>query len=306
MKRITKHLNASTAIALVALIFAITGGAFAATGGRSNGPSHATLTASAAKSKAKPKTKAGPRGPAGPAGKNGTNGTNGAPGAQGPAGPAGATGPAGSNGSNGEKGEKGEKGEGPRGPQGIPGKNGAIQPGETLPHEATETGVWSADSLPVSPCVETPGKGGYEDSNCTIGTTKRGPNFEPEGNFTIQSINERPEQLLAAPISFTIPLAKALGEKEVHYVGETGNGETCPGSVEAPKAEPGNLCVYEEEAFDVPAGQEAVIPPGLRVGNGIPPSELAGAGVSGALVVLEASSEHNGAKAFGTWAVTAP
>ena len=50
-----KHLNPATVMAFAALVFALTGGAFAATGGSS--PSHATLTASAAKSKAKPKTR---------------------------------------------------------------------------------------------------------------------------------------------------------------------------------------------------------------------------------------------------------
>ncbi len=67
MKRLTKHLSPATGIAFVALIFAVTGVSFAATGGGSSSPAHATLIATVAKSK--PKAKAGPRGPAGPAGK---------------------------------------------------------------------------------------------------------------------------------------------------------------------------------------------------------------------------------------------
>jgi Collagen triple helix repeat (20 copies) len=91
--RVKKHLTPSTFIALVALVFALTGGAFAATGG--GRASHATLTASAAKSKGA----RGPRGPAGPAGKEGkegkpgatgATGKEGAPGKEGPAGPTGA------------------------------------------------------------------------------------------------------------------------------------------------------------------------------------------------------------------------
>jgi hypothetical protein len=66
-----KHLTPGTFIALIALIFAMTGGAFAASssGGGSGAKATASVTrgtsvAAAAKSKAKPK--AGPRGPAGP------------------------------------------------------------------------------------------------------------------------------------------------------------------------------------------------------------------------------------------------
>ena len=80
-RALRNHLTPSTAIAFVALVFAITGGAFAATGSVNNsggGGSHGTLTASVAKKKAKPKPKGGARGPAGP---------KGAPGATGPAGP---------------------------------------------------------------------------------------------------------------------------------------------------------------------------------------------------------------------------
>ena len=84
------HFGPATAIAFLALVFAITGGAFAATGGNGGGSSHATLIASAAK--AKSKVKVGPRGPAGPAGKNGANGANGAAGPQGPQGPKGENG----------------------------------------------------------------------------------------------------------------------------------------------------------------------------------------------------------------------
>jgi hypothetical protein len=142
MSRLKKHLTPSTAIAFIALIFAVTGVSFAATGGGSgsNGGSNThSFTASAAKKKAAPKGKAGPRGPAG---KNGTNGTNGAPGAQGPAGP---TGPAGGPGTPGGTGETGKEGkEGKEGKVGHEGKEG--KPGPTvkeLESGQSEHGVWS-------------------------------------------------------------------------------------------------------------------------------------------------------------------
>ena len=98
LRKIKKHFTPAMGVALLGLVFAVTGVSFAATGGNGGGPSHGTLTASAAKSKSKAKTKVGPRGPAGPAGKNGANG---ATGAAGPTGPAGAQGPAGATGANG-------------------------------------------------------------------------------------------------------------------------------------------------------------------------------------------------------------
>jgi hypothetical protein len=207
---IRKHLTPSTLIAFMALIFALTGGAFAATssnrGGR--GSNSSTLTASAAKSKSTSKAKAGPRGPAGPAGKAGAAGT---PGAAGPTGPAGATGPGGPAGGVGPVGPTGVTG--PQGPQGEKGKPGP--PGETgatgspwtaggvLPAGSTEKGTWST--------VYTATAAG---------------------------------QAMSSAISFTIPLE---AEPEAHYIklGET-PPTGCSGTVEKPEAAAGNLCVFVE------------------------------------------------------------
>ena len=142
---IRKHISPATVVAFMALVFAMTGGAFAASsgsggsgGGGGGAGAKATASvaslASAAKSKAKPKAKAGPRGPAGPAGKNGPAGpagAQGAQGAQGPAGPAGAAG-AGSAGP-----------QGPEGKEGKEGKEGTTGFTETLPKGKTLKGDWS-------------------------------------------------------------------------------------------------------------------------------------------------------------------
>jgi hypothetical protein len=94
--RVRRHLNASTLIALLALVFAVTGGAFAATGhGGSPAGALASVKAGAAKSKRGPR---GPQGPAGPAGKNGAAGPAGPAGPVGAKGETGATGAAGANG----------------------------------------------------------------------------------------------------------------------------------------------------------------------------------------------------------------
>jgi hypothetical protein len=140
------RITPSTAIAVLALIFAATGGAFAATGNTGNsdsGASHAQTAAVAAK--AKPKAKTGPRGPAGPAGKNGAPGATGPAGPTGPVGPAGsvgATGPAGVAGVQGEKGTAGTPGQtGATGPKGEPGE--PWTPNNTLPAGATLKGQFA-------------------------------------------------------------------------------------------------------------------------------------------------------------------
>lgn len=86
--RLKPHLNASTAIAFLALLFAISGISYAATGGE-GGKNQNRLTAHTSKSKR------GPRGPQGPAGAPGKEGKAGATGATGKEGAAGKEGPAG-------------------------------------------------------------------------------------------------------------------------------------------------------------------------------------------------------------------
>ncbi|HMJ71789.1 MAG TPA: hypothetical protein VK471_00335 [Solirubrobacterales bacterium] len=114
--------KAGLTVAVIALVFAMLGGAYAAS---SNTGSKATASA---------KTKKGPRGPKGPKGDTGPAGPAGLAGAQGPAGPNGPQGPRGDKGDTGPKGEKGEKG-----PKGDKGESGFT---ETLPEGETETGVW--------------------------------------------------------------------------------------------------------------------------------------------------------------------
>lgn len=300
LSALRKHLNPATVLALVALVFAVTGGAFAANGGGSGGgrgSDSATLTASAAKSK--PKTKAGPRGPAGPAGKTGATGPAGATGPGGPAGPVGPTGPAGTgtagiNGTNGTNGTSvtsteftgAKNGKCPAGgsefksasPTATYACNGAPAAGggfpETLPPEKTETGSWSL-----------PGKG----------------------------FNE----YVYSSISFPIPLKAALEASDVHYVGPHETVTECPGTAAAPEAEPGNLCLYQGLAFGLHVTEangkptetakiEIFPPSGLP--QGLSGTDSDGADTSGAGLQgerAEASTEAEGLAAWGSWAVTA-
>ena len=118
--------KAGLIVALVALVFAMVGGAYAATGGSGN--SNATASAKKHKKKKSKKPQRGKQG------KPGKNGADGAPGPAGPAGPAGAAGAAGRH-----------RPAGPQGPQGEQGKPGSDSPfaGGTLAANATLTGTYS-------------------------------------------------------------------------------------------------------------------------------------------------------------------
>ncbi|MGN6371909.1 MAG: hypothetical protein ACTHM1_02825 [Solirubrobacteraceae bacterium] len=190
----------------------------------------------------------------------------GARGKQGPAGPSGPAGPAGPVGPAGLAGAKGATGapgaQGPQGEPGPPGKDGTTGFTETLPSKKTETGAWAATSS---------GAG-----------------------------------ILLAPISFSIPLQAGLEATQVHFVDTVASGShsipQCPGNAQEPVAEPGNLCVYEQQSsFSAPKVE--IFPPG-----GVPPFPAfkgkEGAGTSGAVVFILSSEEGN--YIWGSWAVTAP
>jgi hypothetical protein len=309
---IRRQITPASVLALVALVFAVTGGAFAATGGGSgSGASHATLTASAAKKK----TKAPARGPAGPRGATGATGAAGPAGSAGPAGPAGsaggkgengAAGTNGTNGTNGENGKPGKPGEsvtskefsGKEGPckeggsqfesepakgqvktYACNGEKGVIHPGETLLPGATETGVWYFKGL------------------------ERG-----KGGAPTEELEEA-----RVPISFPIPLAHELEYKPsacekkepscpIHIVApEENNVPGCgKGTRFHPEAEPGNLCVYEVSMVNAkfPASGELFVSGGL---------EGYAVGTTGGLLLITVTeSEGERGRGRGTWAVTAP
>jgi hypothetical protein len=107
-------------ISIIALVAALGGGAYAASGG---------LTGKQKKEVEKIAKKY--------AGKPGANGATGPVGAAGPAGPKGDAGAAGAGGKQGPEGKQGEEGE--------PGSPWTA--GGTLPTNATETGTWSASGL---------------------------------------------------------------------------------------------------------------------------------------------------------------
>jgi Collagen triple helix repeat (20 copies) len=234
------HLTPGTVIATVALIFAMTGGAYAA--------KKYLITST---KQISPKVLKALKGAAGRAGNTGAVGATGPAGPQGPAGAASA---------------KGETG--PAGAAGVAGKEGAAgkegspwTAGGTLPSKKTETGAWS------------------------LSATKE---------------NAGPP----AAISFSIPLASALGEAAVHYVEAEGNGTSCQGTAEEPTATLGNLCVYQAFATGLVLEGE-IAKASIQHAGAFPSPAVKGASTSGA-VILFTTEEEETPLAYGTWAVTAP
>jgi Collagen triple helix repeat (20 copies) len=284
---IRKHLNPATVMAFIALVFAVTGGAFAA--GSPHRGSGTKASAATSAPKKKPKGKAGPRGPVGP---KGATGATGAAGPAGPAGAAGAKGETGAAGAAGTAGTAGTNGEGVTNTALAKGSatckeggaefkvgagtsthacNGTTGFTETLPKEKTETGVWSARFEDVAE--------GTEDE----------------------------------PISFPIPLKEGLLEADAHYVTkeqqEGKNGKKapaeCQGTAELPIAAPGSFCMYQG-ATDEPGG--ASFPIGVSIIS--PPTSVGeeqGTGSSGAIAFVHyEGSAAEPAEIVGSWAVTAP
>jgi hypothetical protein len=307
------HITPATAIALTALVFAVTGVSFAATGGGSGngggrGTNNHSLTATAAKSKGK----TGPRGPKGPAGPAGKNGTNGTPGAQGPAGPAGAAGAAGGSGESVSSTElkKGEDGckeggtkfivggketkacNGKEGKEGVsipgePGEPGVIHGAEPLPKGATETGAFtgqpseapeSHEYIPISFPIRLPA-----------------PITSTGGIHTLYVTAEEWEDKSGKK-------DPAGCEGEPNPVKEP--GVKVPGTAEDPQAAEGFLCVYQGFTENHGAGTFGVhiFNPNLPITSG-EASAVAGATV---LVAYEGPEEPvGGHRLSGTWAVTA-
>lgn len=218
--KIRKRFTYANVAMTLALVFAITGGAYAAskyviTSTKQIKPSVLAQLKGKNGQNGTPGTP-GPAGPVGPAGPKGETGTAGAKGDTGQEGGVGRVGPTGAIGATGAKGATGAQGttgaQGSTGPQGVKGE--PWTPNGTLPSGASETGAWGlAYAVP---------SGG--------------------------------EPIKRDAISFNIPLAKAAAAPVKNIIGvEEGEGEAkelkpfpagCKGNVEKPAAAKGNLCVF--------------------------------------------------------------
>jgi Collagen triple helix repeat (20 copies) len=258
-------------ISVIALVFAMLGGAYAASNG---GDGKATASAKGKPGPRGPRGKTGPAGPVGPAGPQGPAGANGAKGDTGAKGDKGDTGNAGAPGATGAAGKSvsvteipledvacDERGGAMVGKEGEPpievcnGKEGSPWPaGGTLPPGASETGLWSVNAGLDSAAYE---------------------------------------EFALAPISFTIPLQASLTASKTLFEGDAGFSEHCKVSPsgEEPGAESGYLCVYLSESANL-----------TFLGLSTPAFGSSFATKYGALVTFAVN--ENDAFAHGTWAVT--
>jgi hypothetical protein len=258
-------------ISVIALIFAMFGGAYAAT---NSGGGKATASA---------KGKKGPRGPKGPKGDTGPAGPQGPPG---PAGPKGDTGAAGSNGANGKN--------------GVGVTSTELEEGDEN-CELGGTEFKSASPEPTYACNGAEGPPGPVTGELPSEVTLKGMwGTTPLGGTTGTSLR-------LVSISFGLSLPEA---PELHYINEAGKeahvvlneeeepeviettSTQCLGSAAEPEANPGHLCVYAEKeinAFPPNYPEEAFLPT---------------VAAHGALLTFLLKGPTGNAS--GSWAVTAP
>lgn len=205
-------------ISVVALVFAMLGGAYAASDS-GNG------AAASAKNSAK-----GPRGPRGP------KGATGAAGPAGPQGPKGDAGAAGANGQNGAPGASGKSVETGTATVGeCPNGGATIQvSGEPTTKKKVCNGAPGVEGSPWTLGGEIPSKKTVMGQWAISASKYEGISFE-----AISFGLRYPGSVSTLP---TIAVVEAPGEEE----------ENCPGTLEDPKAKPGFLCIYRRPA-DIPA-----------------------------------------------------
>jgi hypothetical protein len=258
------HITPATAIATLALVFAMTGGAYAA--------NKFLITSTKQISPKVLKALKGAKGA------NGAVGLAGAAGAQGPAGPAGAA------------------GVGTAGAQGSPGT-----PGESVTNTKLEKGAvckeggaeFKVGSSTTHACNGEKGAKGEEGNiKATLpsGVTETGAVEAGTPSPTSKSV--------VFMISFPIPLEKALPSANAVFVSAQAVAEGkiptgCSGTTEEPKAEKGHLCVFEGYPEGV-AAHELYLP-GTKITS-------LGAGTTGALGNFKITTE--GGFITLTWAVT--
>lgn len=255
--------TAGLVVAIIALIAALAGGALAA-GNSGGGGSGKAATSS--------KGKRGPKGP---------KGAKGDPGPTGPTGPTGAS--------------------GLKGDLGAPGASGKSVQVTEIPADEIDcdelggarVGVKDEPGSAVDVCNGEPGA---EGSPWTVsGQLPPGKTEAGAWAFNATQATTGPGGVFV-PISFTLPLPAALNDTHALYVTQQpAFAEHCTGSLDAPTAEPGYLCVYHG----------ARTPNATFVEFGNLNFTVTGASPTGALMNFT-FSDALPASGYGSWAVTAP
>jgi hypothetical protein len=234
-------------------------------------------------------------------GQNGKTGATGSAGAVGPVGPAGPIGPAGKDGAAGANGSNGTNG-----------ANGENVTSTALTTKNTHCEEGGSE-------FTVAGKHTYacNGSPWVTGTLPVGKHETGQWAISQYMPKTGGDEFLDTGLSFPIPLAKALDEEQVHYIG-LGEGENeeeskwalaikeheCKGSYEKPEAASGSLCVFTAHSVNWGVDSPVLEPVVFSIKNEEAGAE--GAGVSGAVLT------NNGAPAkqagsvtmTGDWVVT--
>jgi hypothetical protein len=290
------RLTYANVVATLALVFAMSGGALAAT--------HYLITSTKQISPKVLKKLEGREGAAGATGKEGA------------AGKAGGNGANGSNGSNGEGvtvssinpgetacsklggakfaagGKEATACNGKAGNNGLEGEKGESVTASEVKAGAGEPACKELGGSKFqvgSHGQETFACNGKEGSPWTDGGTLPSGKTET-GTWTFAASPDTFASVERIPISFTIPLHEALNSSEqLHFVEEGTNVPgACEGNAKEPTAQPGNVCIYVGGSLEGISGHlfEGETVAGLVLGLGITGAE--------------------GGDGHGTWAVTAP
>ena len=276
LKRFKQRLEASgpgVTVAVIAMVLALTGGAFAAAG-KLTGPQKKEVE-KIAKKVSKP-GKPGAAGPAGPAGKDGTNGTNGKDG---------------TNGKNGDPGTPGTPG--------TPGANGKSAVVTTEPSGANCPAGGANVEVEGQPGTKKTICNGKEGSPWTAGGVL--PPGSTETGTWAYTATAADTNGVRVPLSFPIPLnadGSTLDENHVHFNPPEGD-PNCAGAPAVPLAAPGHLCVYVSGG-DFP---ENVTFTGICT---MPAAVCTEKGANSAGALLSFSAPTGVSTGSGTFAVTAP
>jgi hypothetical protein len=257
-------------IAVIALVFAMLGGAYAA---NNSGGGKATASA---------KAKKGPRGPKGPKGD---------PGPAGPVGPQGPKGDTGAAGANGKDGAAGGQGPAGQSVTGAPIAAGGVC--------GTKTGVkYTLGATSTNVCSGEDGQTGFTET-LPSGKTETGTWFAMKGLPVTLSFNI---PLTEAPEFSNIHLVNMQGEEQLPFSGlpiQFGTPVNCMGNVENPTAPEGMVCLYQASAGDThPMIYPAPNAASKQFVSGVLIKLFEGENGEGGQVVV--------GEGLGTWAVTAP
>jgi hypothetical protein len=284
-----KRMTYANVAMTLALVFAMTGGAYAA--------KKYLITSTKQISPSVLKSLVGKAGLAGAAGAQGAKGDTGAPGLKGDAGAPGAKGDAGSNGTNGADGKTVLNGNGA--PSNSLGGNGDfyIDTSTSEIYGPKTGGTWGA---PAS-LKGADGSPWTDGGTLPVGSTETGTYAMslPASVSTTDSNGDTVEAPITGPmdtaISFNVPLAAGIPSEHVHFIikgdpvpAECDDGVEPAASATHPEADSGNLCVFENLGFNVENQQAGV----------------GGVNISGTVIQATAAGKPPFAIEIGSWAVT--